>query len=631
MQLIPLILLATLASGDNRIFELTAQAPSFAIHKDRLNNILKSFTIKVTDGSKILVDYTQRGCSKLAENKNCNDTLPFTIEGEIIEEFDEKDKLWNDGPISYLKPRNQYHQYPDPGCVAFKDALDCKDETIYESFAGSDPGSNPNENHQLLNGFGKYLNELVVYSRSTAATILTKVQCTFCLIYATTAFDQHQSMNRISIWTPPYYPWIHDNPDRLAYGADYRVLLGYFPPLLIQPKFTAEIRKLQGGALWFATLQSENPPLTPLYNASITSPIKDPIPLNGTFTQLLWCPRLEQMDKAGFMIVTKEDPDNHVRHYYLDDQTPSMAIHWVFMATFDSILIEIHEPSEILMDWTQYGCAGLDKLDNSTPMRPCADEVPFLLDGAKPDDGNLKQDVIPFAGSKQNNIAFTIGNYYTTHLKLSTRSKVVLTPVLTATNVEFAIAIRASNWVNVTKKLIVLPWRNPEHNDGSMLYIQMKEGWIATVVANPNAPIHGPYGVLKVVGKNYGPYQEIDCPVFRQKTNEEELSCPDETIYESFAGSDPGYSRNQRHFLVDGEAYELKVITRSSATTMQAKSECKYCLQFYMWDNMGPGYYKLSQMSIISPPWHPWIFDEVELTLFVTGGGFVRADIAGYV
>ncbi|CAJ0926963.1 unnamed protein product, partial [Mesorhabditis belari] len=155
-------LLTLRTEPDPRVFALTEETPSFAIHGDRL---LEFEIIRLTfDGTNtVTVDVSREEC------------------------------------------RNEQ--------------LTCLGSTTtFKSYAGADPGPRPNEKHHLIDG--RYP-DLRIDSTSTATTIFTEQQCVFCLVFDifSKVMSGAYTMNGMSLWTSGYYPWIFDKPERLALGA----------------------------------------------------------------------------------------------------------------------------------------------------------------------------------------------------------------------------------------------------------------------------------------------------------------------------------------------------------------------------------------------------------------------------
>ncbi|CAJ0917239.1 unnamed protein product, partial [Mesorhabditis belari] len=91
--------------------------------------------------------------------------------------------------------------------------ITCPVDTLFDGYAGGDPGIAKLEAHHLDSGTSRWIR---FYSGSTATSLFPKQSCSFCLIFRTAGFARW--MDRLTIWPAPYYPWIFDKEQRMQLG-----------------------------------------------------------------------------------------------------------------------------------------------------------------------------------------------------------------------------------------------------------------------------------------------------------------------------------------------------------------------------------------------------------------------------
>ncbi|CAJ0953846.1 unnamed protein product, partial [Mesorhabditis belari] len=268
-------------------------------------------------------------------------------------------------------------------CPGFQFNITCKSSTKYFTFAGSDPGFAKNSDYQLLAEEA----DVPVQVRTTASTMFTENECTFCLLYNTMprADSPDVYLDGHSIWTPGFYPWIHDRAEQL--NSIKRIadscfeFFGQFNDLSLENRQTTfEIRLIEGGTVHVAAdsgFEGEDC-LTEshlaIYEENITHvPAKPNLPFDIECIELYWIPNQSGDGPFGYIVDLWEGPLPH-REFELTEETPSMAVHGYRVQQFRSIIIYVNSGAvDFLIDYAQDGCLAEEK-------EMCLDALSFEVD-----------------------------------------------------------------------------------------------------------------------------------------------------------------------------------------------------------------------------------------------------------
>ncbi|CAJ0949579.1 unnamed protein product, partial [Mesorhabditis belari] len=238
------------------------------------------------------------------------------------------------GSSTILRPINAAARFwPHDICSKFPRKFDCPDETIFQSYAGGDPGLNQSANHLLVRGRS---DELQIESTSTATSLFTDQQCAFCLEYdidmKSNILESVYSLNRMSLLSPLYYPWTFDfyrMNDLLKDGCQFRrAFIATYPDIDKDlPTFTAEFTHLNSGtAEWKIWTNDEcfdgEPTFTRNYTTLSERKIED---FEASCVEVSWCPSSLYDRQSGFLLIIRELPTCGFTHQLIDGNSPTFA------------------------------------------------------------------------------------------------------------------------------------------------------------------------------------------------------------------------------------------------------------------------------------------------------------------
>ncbi|CAJ0935965.1 unnamed protein product, partial [Mesorhabditis belari] len=173
-------------------------------------------------------------------------------------------------------------------CPNFTAEVTCPSGTEYSIYAGGDPGTTQTSKALLFSNMAGYS----IDSRATATTILPNQTCAFCLIYEPKISKEPEYLDKFSLWSSEYYPWIFDSWDHPLSEENYT---GVFK---IQPNetraITVDLRRIEGGTLGLRT-----------YSTSLTSDDVHLQPIIHSFASCVkieWSRDSDTTDQTGFLI-----------------------------------------------------------------------------------------------------------------------------------------------------------------------------------------------------------------------------------------------------------------------------------------------------------------------------------------
>ncbi|CAJ0925262.1 unnamed protein product, partial [Mesorhabditis belari] len=374
---------------------------------------------------------------------------------------------------------------PKESCLLFSESITCRSETLYSTFAGGEPGYALNEEHHLAT---EQAGTFKAYITSTAGTIFTKSECSFCLMYETRILanvflEEHLDINEYSIWTPPFYPWIHDLPEKInnqdvrypfeedgVFQVDYKHL-AYLRKF--RPPFTLEVKRAHPAVSVTAYLATD------CYNGIMTfGPIN--VTSGSVYKFEMLCifvefPPTFPADKStGFLMILREES----RIFTLDPATPSFAIHGARLAEFNKVYIRTEELVTFLVTYTQYG--GGKPVENTNS---CLSEFPFLIN--QDTQKFLSAVEIPFTSVISGGQEWS--HFITTQFKNEALAQLEFRdfPCQEANVSDYAIGVRVEKWVHDTKDFLLIPGIKNEPKQPYEFYILVKESTIATIVPHP--------------------------------------------------------------------------------------------------------------------------------------------------
>ncbi|CAJ0918776.1 unnamed protein product, partial [Mesorhabditis belari] len=248
---------------------------------------------------------------------------------------------------------------------------------------------------------------------------------------------------------------------------------------------------------------------------------------------------------------------------------PSFAIHGKRISNLESITLQVNEKSDILIDYTQNGCSNLEK-------GYCSDAPQVTINGVGWEKcGDVEE--IPFSDKNDQ-----LGGYFyrsSSQMIDQTELVIAMTDALPK-NDDFAISFRVRQWVNVSKKIFVFPGipSNNQFNGDGYFKVFVNEGVIATVLPNPDNYNYGAWDGGPVTVQS-AVKSVTKCPYFWQN-----ITCPAETTYSIFSGSDPGNKMDSTNLLLKADG-DILVTTRTTASTIFTNDACSFCL---LYDSRSP-------------------------------------------
>ncbi|CAJ0949660.1 unnamed protein product, partial [Mesorhabditis belari] len=274
----------------------------------------------------------------------------------------------------------------------------------------------------------------------------------------------------------------------------------------------------------------------------------------------------------------------------LDQKTPSFAIHGIRLQRLLAVTLITANPIDYIIDITQNNCSLRAEVSFD-----CLDEMPFLIDDLDLSSQRFTE-YVNYSYYPSNDFK---GYYYSSSLTLGNVSNLTLRNLPSNANVsrnEFAISFRVQQWITEAMKVFIIPGI---HDEGALdnFKVLIKPNVIATIVPSPETyKEDGPLTMHQVVTPSKSDEQ---CRYFKSQ-----ISCPDTTAYLTYAGGDPGSTRNKDYLLYDGKDDYL-MLTRNTAVSVFTDDNCTFCLAF---DTRSAREW-LDHFTLWTPFWYPWLPD----------------------
>ncbi|CAJ0954271.1 unnamed protein product, partial [Mesorhabditis belari] len=264
------------------------------------------------------------------------------------------------------------------------------------------------------------------------------------------------------------------------------------------------------------------------------------------------------------------NPDIAYRRFRLSDAGPSFAIHGVRLNR-----LQLNRSARSITN--------------------CIDQLPFSID-EEPTLVFGDWEEVSFASS--NDSTKVNGHFYTSHVVLENKNQITVRETKFNTG-DWGISIRLEQWVNDTRKVLVIPGMQKHPED--YFIVLVKETFLVTIVTP--STVFSPYTIMEVFGQGMV-MAPTDCPLFQT-----ELTCTRDVLYSVFAGADPGKVEDAGNRLAVETAQILKASSTSTATSLFANTQCAFCLKFNF---NGVSYVDMARFSIWSPEFNPWAYDQQE-------------------
>ncbi|CAJ0953847.1 unnamed protein product, partial [Mesorhabditis belari] len=559
----------------NPIFELTESDPAFAFHGVRLNQA-ETITIKTSVASNFEIIYSQAGCTN--HNKGmCDDTIPFNISlaDSLLIGTDSRNcsdlstseilvtlYIW----VYNVDQRTEltFNKTSSESIFEFAVSIRVR-EWIDESMSLLLIPGIQGGNHKNSIGIIVLETEIVtvVANPNTYEWVLTLAE----------------NLDKFNFWTPYYYPWIFDQQLQVEMLRKTGKTAQTF--IAVQTKTSRTSREIQleivkiDGITLYLTAHPTNDgdfecgKVNTFYKSysteKATVPIVPPaetfeaycLNITWTFNSSLF----ESTSPIGFMLKLTAKP--LIRTFELTKRTPSFAIHGDRLMQFEQIEITYHNCTGVIVDWTIDEC----QQPNGTL---CLDPSPFKVDGSIWDMPELflslkeNSDRVEWASQVDHQIK---GVFWTNFLPQPAEGDFGSVTLSSSQNygrsVTYAVSVRVPDWIKETKKVLLIPGmstgnekRNtiddPLTNATKFDYLIVKGNVTATIIPHPdNYAWYGPWSIMRSINRVPPFSPQKNCQAFKDSQT---LSpnCPDKTIFESYAGAEPGLDRLDEHRLASG-------------------------------------------------------------------------------
>ncbi|CAJ0958056.1 unnamed protein product, partial [Mesorhabditis belari] len=483
-------------------------------------------------------------------------------------------------------------------------AITCNGTSVFSYYAGSSDGTDQNLENRL--GSGSMVRGL--YLRTTALSVLSADSCAFC---AYIRIDPKSlSLDSFLAWTPYYYPWIFDRPlmkENIAKLVTISLQANSQNNvnLLVEAQQLFNVRvKIVGD------VQGEKES----FNSSFEHVEEFPLSISAYCLVITWEVTDANAEQIGFLLTTKTIKT--LRKYTLTEETPTFVIHSFRISPeetpFQGFILALENFDDVIIDITRDSCD--QWLDGNSSSSVCVNPTQFTINGRHfnmPDEAFGEK--ISWAVNLDDRKA---GGYYWTQnfvLKQQKEFEVVEVPV--SNSCIYAVSFRARNWVNETKKVLLIP--ETDHDNPIYVtvteyhYVLVEEEVVVTLVPSFHVlpipcPILKPINQISALSPN-------DCSKIS-----ESLNCDARTIFKGYAGGEPGRKRNPDHFIVEGRSEEMRLTSSSSATTLFTDQRCAFCLVYALDGCKRPlepslnFTFPLDDMVTLSQPFYPWIFDRYD-------------------
>ncbi|CAJ0926176.1 unnamed protein product, partial [Mesorhabditis belari] len=469
------------------------------------------------------------------------------------------------GPLTKQTPVD--HQIESKTCSFFQSNITCSTQKLYQIYAGSDPGIAKNPKHLLI----ETESGTSIDSRNSASSVFTRNQCNFCLIYNTNI--PALSLDVFSLWTPFWYPWFFDLPDKSMFSPQNDKQVYYEYAAEFKP-FIGELKQLSGGeVIVYGTKAACD---TTTFKFSYTSvPFYPKIPFQAQCIRFLFCPFVN---------------GRRTMQLYLDEKSPSFAIHGFRLAMFETITMTPVNCTfcKWIIDYTQANC-----IDSGSSTEPgnCFDPIPFLINGEEPGLPNIFE-LKPRTESD---------SFYMVTTKLNMTHKIVLSSKANVVSYDFAVSLRIEEWQNDTKKKVVIPGTG---NNQASFFVAVQRDEILTIVINQTND-NGPITKLLVFPITDPERVPASCRIITQ-----EEKCSNEELFPVYFGSALGASFEKRYHLIDA-ILNQQVLSKTTATTIFVEKQCSFCLLY----QPDIAHYGLDDWAMWTPSFYPWKHDQIDYVI----------------